>query len=90
MQFLDQGQHICRASYSRATEELTAILRQAYSQYAGKAVQELVYEDILLAVRRCSRHVHCKPNPPDTGARLCDLPVFIHTLQLNSQVSLQA
>ena len=32
-------------------------MRQAYGAYASKAVQELIYEDILLAIRWCSRQV---------------------------------
>ncbi|KAL0037272.1 hypothetical protein WJX79_009376 [Trebouxia sp. C0005] len=44
-----------RANYKRAVEELTALLRQAYVQHADKTIQELIFEDVLLAIRLCSR-----------------------------------
>ena len=45
----------CRVNFKRATEELTALVRQAYIQHADKAVQELIFEDALSAIRHCSR-----------------------------------
>lgn len=50
---------VCRANYKRAVEELTALLRQAYVQHADKTIQELIFEDVLLAVRLCSRSLSC-------------------------------
>lgn len=45
----------CRANFKRATEELTALVRQAYVQHADKTVQEVIFEDALSAIRQCSR-----------------------------------
>ncbi|KAL3143941.1 hypothetical protein ABBQ32_003756 [Trebouxia sp. C0010 RCD-2024] len=44
-----------RANFKRATEELTALVRQAYVQHADKTVQEIIFEDALSAIRKCSR-----------------------------------
>lgn len=44
-----------RANFKRAVEELTALVRQAYVQHADKVLQELIFEDALLAIRLCSR-----------------------------------
>ena len=46
---------LCRANFKRATEELTALVKQAYVQHADKTVQELIFEDVLSAIRQCSR-----------------------------------
>lgn len=44
-----------RGNFTRAAEELTALIRQAYVQHADKTIQELIFEDALLAIRLCSR-----------------------------------
>ena len=44
-----------RGNFKRAVSELTALIRQAYVQHADKTIQELIFEDALLAIRLCSR-----------------------------------
>ena len=45
-----------RSNFKRAVEELTALVKQAYVQHADKTIQELIFEDVLLAIRLCSRY----------------------------------
>ena len=47
---------LLRANFKRAVEELTALVKQAYAQHADKTIQEIIFEDVLLAIRLCSRY----------------------------------
>ena len=48
---------LCRTNFKRAVEELTALVKQAYAQHADKTIQELIFADVLLAIRLCCRSV---------------------------------
>lgn len=51
---LGQALHT-RTNFKRAVEELTALVKQAYAQHADKTIQELIFADVLLAIRLCCR-----------------------------------